>query len=192
MRHTAPRLLATLPMILVSGTAFAHPGHGASGFAAGLAHPMQGLDHLLAMAAVALWGGTGRRHKNMAAARRLYVHARGRRRGRHVFARADSHRNRHRGLGAGAGPARRARAAAADVVQRGGRRPVRPALRLRPWAGTARIRAGGCLCGRLFRGHGRAHLSGIAVGIAARRHQPMSRIMGVAIAASGAYLLVGA
>ena len=34
--------------------AHAHPGHGA-GFPAGFAHPMQGLDHLLAMIAAGLW-----------------------------------------------------------------------------------------------------------------------------------------
>lgn len=34
--------------------AHAHPGHG-SGFAAGVAHPLTGLDHILAMAAVGLW-----------------------------------------------------------------------------------------------------------------------------------------
>lgn len=35
--------------------AFAHPGHGESGLMAGLAHPVFGLDHLLAMFAVGLW-----------------------------------------------------------------------------------------------------------------------------------------
>jgi urease accessory protein len=34
--------------------AHAHPGHG-DGFSAGLAHPVMGLDHILAMAAVGLW-----------------------------------------------------------------------------------------------------------------------------------------
>jgi urease accessory protein len=34
--------------------AHAHPGHGL-GFQSGLAHPVQGLDHLLAMIAVGLW-----------------------------------------------------------------------------------------------------------------------------------------
>ena len=41
--------LAVLP-------AAAHPGHAdASGFAAGLAHPFMGLDHLLAMAGIGIW-----------------------------------------------------------------------------------------------------------------------------------------
>jgi urease accessory protein len=34
--------------------AHAHPGHGA-GFTAGMAHPLAGLDHVLAMLAVGLW-----------------------------------------------------------------------------------------------------------------------------------------
>jgi urease accessory protein len=37
-----------------SGAAFAHPGHGA--FLAGLAHPLLGADHLLAMVAVGFLG----------------------------------------------------------------------------------------------------------------------------------------
>ncbi|NRR32526.1 HupE/UreJ family protein [Oxalobacteraceae bacterium] len=38
----------------VAGTAQAHPGH-AGGALAGLAHPFQGFDHLLAMLAVGIW-----------------------------------------------------------------------------------------------------------------------------------------
>jgi urease accessory protein len=38
--------------------AFAHTGHGeVAGFMAGLAHPVFGLDHMLAMVAVGLWAG---------------------------------------------------------------------------------------------------------------------------------------
>lgn len=37
--------------------AFAHTGHDVNGFASGLAHPVFGLDHLLAMVAVGLWAG---------------------------------------------------------------------------------------------------------------------------------------
>jgi urease accessory protein len=38
--------------------AFAHTGHGdVAGFMAGLAHPVFGLDHLLAMVTVGLWAG---------------------------------------------------------------------------------------------------------------------------------------
>jgi urease accessory protein len=47
----AALLAAALP-------AAAHPGHGPlSGFAAGVQHPLSGIDHLLAMIAVGLWAG---------------------------------------------------------------------------------------------------------------------------------------
>ncbi len=43
---------------LIAGPALAHTGHGdANGFAHGLAHPVFGPDHLLAMLAVGLWSG---------------------------------------------------------------------------------------------------------------------------------------
>jgi urease accessory protein len=49
------RLLALL-VLLVPSAAFAHPGHGdLTGFAAGVAHPLTGLDHIAAMVAVGLW-----------------------------------------------------------------------------------------------------------------------------------------
>nr|WP_239482168.1 HupE/UreJ family protein [Pseudomonas insulae] len=44
-----------MALFLTPAVAFAHPGHGDSGLAAGLAHPVFGLDHLLAMLAVGLW-----------------------------------------------------------------------------------------------------------------------------------------
>jgi len=37
-------------------SAFAHPGH-ADGLAAGAAHPLTGIDHILAMLAMGLWAG---------------------------------------------------------------------------------------------------------------------------------------
>ena len=47
----AALLTAALP-------AMAHPGHGPiTGFAAGVQHPLSGIDHLLAMIAVGLWAG---------------------------------------------------------------------------------------------------------------------------------------
>jgi len=53
---TSLRLLATCALVAASGTASAHPLHGAgAGFAAGFTHPFLGLDHLLAMLAVGLW-----------------------------------------------------------------------------------------------------------------------------------------
>ena len=55
----------TLAMLLTAALpAAAHPGHGPmSGFAAGVQHPLSGMDHLLAMIAVGLWAGLcGGRH----------------------------------------------------------------------------------------------------------------------------------
>ena len=40
--------------VLVAGPALAHPGHVADTLAAGLMHPLTGVDHILAMAAVGL------------------------------------------------------------------------------------------------------------------------------------------
>jgi urease accessory protein len=53
MKHSRSITLAAL--CLYAGTASAHPGHAAAGFAGGLAHPFLGLDHLLAMIAIGLW-----------------------------------------------------------------------------------------------------------------------------------------
>ena len=63
-RRTARRLLAVaatgLAAFGLALPALAHPGHeavtgGATGFAAGLLHPLSGLDHLLALLAVGMW-----------------------------------------------------------------------------------------------------------------------------------------
>lgn len=48
------RAAVALAAILFCGTALAHPGHG-NDAAAGLLHPLLGLDHLLAMLAVGMW-----------------------------------------------------------------------------------------------------------------------------------------
>lgn len=54
IKHSRTFALAALS--LFAGTAFAHTGeHTVSGFASGLAHPLMGLDHLLAMIAIGLW-----------------------------------------------------------------------------------------------------------------------------------------
>ena len=46
-----------LPMLLWAQIAFAHPQKGeAIGFLTGFRHPISGLDHVLAMVAVGLWG----------------------------------------------------------------------------------------------------------------------------------------
>ncbi|MDX1725847.1 MAG: HupE/UreJ family protein [Pseudomonas sp.] len=47
--------LFALALFLSPAVAFAHAGHDHSGLLAGLAHPVFGLDHLLAMLAVGLW-----------------------------------------------------------------------------------------------------------------------------------------
>lgn len=49
------RLMSAAALAAMAGPALAHTGHGTSGFAAGLAHPVLGPDHLLAMLAVGLW-----------------------------------------------------------------------------------------------------------------------------------------
>jgi urease accessory protein len=55
--ETTMRLLRAAALILptlAAGPAFAHGGH-ADGLVAGLAHPLLGADHLLAMLAIGLW-----------------------------------------------------------------------------------------------------------------------------------------
>ncbi len=52
LRILAP--LAGLAGLAWAGPACAHVGHGAQGFAHGLAHPLGGLDHMLAMVGVGL------------------------------------------------------------------------------------------------------------------------------------------
>jgi len=54
MRRTVPPLLL---LLLAAVPAHAHPQQGqAAGLLSGLAHPVSGLDHVLAMVAVGLWG----------------------------------------------------------------------------------------------------------------------------------------
>jgi urease accessory protein len=48
-------VLALLVLALGSGVAVAHPGHSADSFAAGIAHPLGGFDHIAVMIAVGLW-----------------------------------------------------------------------------------------------------------------------------------------
>lgn len=50
LRLSLGAALCVLPVF-----AFAHPGHDESGLVAGMAHPLTGMDHLLAMFAVGLW-----------------------------------------------------------------------------------------------------------------------------------------
>ena len=49
------KTLLAITLLASPALAFAHAGHDHSGVMAGLAHPVFGLDHLLAMLAVGLW-----------------------------------------------------------------------------------------------------------------------------------------
>ncbi|WP_043308857.1 HupE/UreJ family protein [Pseudomonas sp. ML96] len=49
------KTLFAIALFLSPALAFAHTGHDHSGLMAGVAHPITGLDHLLAMLAVGLW-----------------------------------------------------------------------------------------------------------------------------------------
>jgi urease accessory protein len=48
-------VLAAAALTSLSGAALAHPGHAPASFATGFAHPLGGLDHLLAMLAIGLY-----------------------------------------------------------------------------------------------------------------------------------------
>lgn len=52
--------LFAIALFLTPAVAFAHAGHDHSGLMAGVAHPVTGLDHLLAMLAVGLWAAQQR------------------------------------------------------------------------------------------------------------------------------------
>lgn len=54
MQSSFIRCAAAVGLLLFTGAALAHPGHGTHTLAAGLLHPF-GLDHLLALLAVGLW-----------------------------------------------------------------------------------------------------------------------------------------
>lgn len=58
MRTLTLRALALTVPLLSAAPALAHGGH-AEGFAAGLAHPVLGVDHLLVMLAIGIWAGIG-------------------------------------------------------------------------------------------------------------------------------------
>lgn len=190
MRNPAARILTILLLVFASGAAWAHPGHSAAGFAAGLMHPFQGLDHLLAMAAVGLWAAQGG--------------------GRSIWLLPAAFMSM---LAAGAAAAMQWQASlpvetgiALSVLALG----LLVALSLRlPIAFSV---AAAALFG-LFHGYAHGlelpaaaapfdyalgfliataalHLSGIAAGVAARRrHAAIAKILGAAIAAGGAYFL---
>ena len=57
MKPSIPPQAWALILLLVGANAYAHTqGGGASGFITGFAHPVSGLDHIVAMVAVGLWG----------------------------------------------------------------------------------------------------------------------------------------
>lgn len=49
------KIFSASALLLSPALAFAHPGHDHAGIMSGIAHPIFGLDHLLAMLAVGLW-----------------------------------------------------------------------------------------------------------------------------------------
>jgi urease accessory protein len=51
-----PTAFVALALLLLATPAFAHSGEGTGGFLAGMSHPVFGLDHIVAMVAVGLWG----------------------------------------------------------------------------------------------------------------------------------------
>ena len=56
-RSSAWRVAISGSLLLLAAPAMAHDGTGlAGGFAAGFFHPLSGLDHMLAMVSVGLWG----------------------------------------------------------------------------------------------------------------------------------------
>jgi len=58
LRQNLRRAVALLLLGGLATAAQAHTGHGTSGLAAGLTHPLLGPDHLLAMLAVGVWSVT--------------------------------------------------------------------------------------------------------------------------------------
>jgi urease accessory protein len=63
MGNVIAKVLIAVFLLGASSAAFAHPGHNVSGIGAGLLHPVSGLDHLLAMLAVGLWAAQGNSKK---------------------------------------------------------------------------------------------------------------------------------
>lgn len=54
--HFARQTVLSISMLVVAPAAFAHTAAGLGGFSSGLLHPITGLDHVVAMVAVGLWG----------------------------------------------------------------------------------------------------------------------------------------
>jgi urease accessory protein len=56
MKLSAPRLIVVLLFACAASPAIAHTGGIAGGFLGGFTHPIFGVDHVVAMVAVGLWG----------------------------------------------------------------------------------------------------------------------------------------
>jgi urease accessory protein len=56
IERPAARVALSLASVLASAPAWAHTGSVAGGFLGGFAHPVFGIDHVVAMVAVGLWG----------------------------------------------------------------------------------------------------------------------------------------
>lgn len=172
------RCLTALGALALSLPAAAHPGHGETGFVAGLLHPLSGLDHLLALLAVGLCS-RGQRHGGVLPACFLVMMA--------------------LGASTGLAPPALETSVAATVLLLG----VLAASRRRLAPELAAMLVGGC--GFL---HGLAHgreLSGLdsgagfllasalVIGIGALAGRDgLRRMLGAAIGAAGLYLLAGA
>ncbi len=57
MHNRTVLALVNLALAVMAGPALAHTGQGESGLYSGLTHPITGVDHVVAMVAVGLWGG---------------------------------------------------------------------------------------------------------------------------------------
>ena len=196
MRNSSTKILVAIFLLTASSAAFAHPGHDVSGLAAGLMHPFSGLDHLLAMVAVGLWATQGSTVKN------------GRRK---VWLLPATFMTM---LAVGAGIATQWQSL--PLVEAGIATSVLALGLLIALAMQLPVSLSIAVTGMFGLLHGYAHglelpasaapmayalgflaataslhLGGIALGVATRKHYALlAKMLGVAIAASGAYLLV--
>jgi urease accessory protein len=203
MRNVITKLLTAIILLGASSAAFAHPGHDVSGLAAGLMHPFSGLDHLLAMVAVGLWaaqGNTEKRNTKKRGGRKIWLLPATFMTMLAVGAAAAMHWQSLPLVEAGI---------ATSVLALG--LLIALAMQLPAMLSVAITALFGLLHGYA---HGlelpesaapatyalgflaataTLHLSGIAVGVATRdRYALLTKMLGVVIAASGAYLLVSA
>lgn len=199
MRNSTARFLTAVFLLVASSTAFAHPGHNISGFAAGLMHPLSGLDHLLAMVAVGLWAAQSSRYSQSGGSKVWLLPA--------TFMTT---------LAVGSGIAMQWQSLplvesgiAASVLALGLlialslQLPIMLSVVITALFGLLHGYAHGLELPRsaapveyalgFLAATATLHLSGIAAGLAMRQHHALlSRLLGSAIAVSGAYLLASA